>query len=437
MNNARFTPEEFAGEVAALGQRVARLSDLETRSKEGEELLLELTTAHEELRTAEEELRAQEEELTRLAQSQRLGRWQNERLLALLPTPVLITDRHGLVTSANAAATSTLGSRIDRLLRKPILSFIAPDDRPEVRRLLSRATRERDGDFQAAVSLRPRRGAELEIEVVGTVGRDDDGGFNGVTWVLLTPGGPAGAATQLSRREALARGLVELTTVPLHRADTRAVLNDTALICQRALGEGFVVSVTVGPPAEPELVASSDQLAQQLDGAQMLAGEGPCQTAWENSEPVLSPDLREDKRWPRLAEHLHAITVRSAVAAPIRIGDDLAGALNVYSAVHDVTDPAVKGLVEMLGEAVAAILFEITAKTELETLASQLQNALKSRATIEQAKGIVMASRGCGPDDAFAFLRKLSSERNVKLRDIAAETVHDAESQRQSGIATT
>ena len=194
------------------------------------------------------------------------------------------------------------------------------------------------------------------------------------------------------------------------------------------------MSVTVGPPAEPELVASSDQLAQQLDGAQMLAGEGPCQTAWEISEPVLSPDLREDKRWPGLAEHLHAITVRSAVAAPIRIGDDLAGALNVYSAVHDVTDPAVKGLVEMLGEAVAAILFEITAKTELETLASQLQNALRSRATIEQAKGIVMASRGCGPDDAFAFLRKLSSERNVKLRDIAAEMVRDASAAERAGF---
>ena len=47
--------------------------------------------------------------------------------------------------------------------------------------------------------------------------------------------------------------------------------------------------------------------------------------------------------------------------------------------------------------------------------------AMKSRATIEQAKGIIMASTGCTADEAFEQLRAQSQHENIKLRDIAVE----------------
>ena len=53
----------------------------------------------------------------------------------------------------------------------------------------------------------------------------------------------------------------------------------------------------------------------------------------------------------------------------------------------------------------------------------QLRSALTSRATIDQAKGIVMAQRGCGPDEAFGELVRASQDRNVKVRDLAATIV--------------
>ena len=45
--------------------------------------------------------------------------------------------------------------------------------------------------------------------------------------------------------------------------------------------------------------------------------------------------------------------------------------------------------------------------------------AMRSRAVIEQAKGIVMAHHGGTPDEAFARLVTLSSRHNVKLRNLA------------------
>ena len=59
---------------------------------------------------------------------------------------------------------------------------------------------------------------------------------------------------------------------------------------------------------------------------------------------------------------------------------------------------------------------------EIEQL-RRLRTALATRAAIGQAEGIIMASLGCSPDEAFAVLVKQSQTENVSLATIAAETV--------------
>jgi AmiR/NasT family two-component response regulator len=48
---------------------------------------------------------------------------------------------------------------------------------------------------------------------------------------------------------------------------------------------------------------------------------------------------------------------------------------------------------------------------------------MKSRAVIEQAKGILMARHRCSADEAFKNLSRLSQNSNRKLRDIAQSIV--------------
>lgn len=57
----------------------------------------------------------------------------------------------------------------------------------------------------------------------------------------------------------------------------------------------------------------------------------------------------------------------------------------------------------------------------------QLREALRSRSTIEQAKGLVMAERRCTPDEAFKYLVKLSNDTNVRVADVAAALVYRAQ----------
>lgn len=49
-----------------------------------------------------------------------------------------------------------------------------------------------------------------------------------------------------------------------------------------------------------------------------------------------------------------------------------------------------------------------------------LRRAMRSRAVIEQAKGLLMARMSCGADEAFGHLAQLSQHTNMKLAEVAA-----------------
>lgn len=61
---------------------------------------------------------------------------------------------------------------------------------------------------------------------------------------------------------------------------------------------------------------------------------------------------------------------------------------------------------------------------------AQLREALTSRSTIDQAKGMLMAQRGCTPDEAFGVLVKMSNDTNVRVADVAAALVYRTQRQR-------
>jgi hypothetical protein len=58
--------------------------------------------------------------------------------------------------------------------------------------------------------------------------------------------------------------------------------------------------------------------------------------------------------------------------------------------------------------------------------AKQIREALSSRIVIEQAKGIIMADRHCGPEEAFDRLRKYARSSNLNIHDLAAALVASA-----------
>jgi AmiR/NasT family two-component response regulator len=72
--------------------------------------------------------------------------------------------------------------------------------------------------------------------------------------------------------------------------------------------------------------------------------------------------------------------------------------------------------------------------TDLEDCQSEVEDlkaALTTRPVIDQAKGILMAERGCTPEEAFAMLSNASQRDNRKVRDIARALVDSAQKEAQ------
>jgi AmiR/NasT family two-component response regulator len=60
---------------------------------------------------------------------------------------------------------------------------------------------------------------------------------------------------------------------------------------------------------------------------------------------------------------------------------------------------------------------------ECYELTGQLHESLESRAVIDQALGVIMATERCPHGRALELLRLASQNSNVKLRDLAATIV--------------
>jgi nitrate/nitrite-specific signal transduction histidine kinase len=108
------------------------------------------------------------------------------------------------------------------------------------------------------------------------------------------------------------------------------------------------------------------------------------------------------------------------LVVPLSAAGELVGRLEVYGREVPV---AQRELARRLAEPIGATLANARAYRRVTRLATQLQEALESRAVIERAKGVLMATTGVDETAAFEALRRRSQDENRKLRDVARDLV--------------
>jgi GAF domain-containing protein len=187
-------------------------------------------------------------------------------------------------------------------------------------------------------------------------------------------------------------------------------------------------SVTLIAGEEPHTPAYTGEPALALDERQYKDGGGPCVDAANSGQTVLVTDTRTDTRWPVYSEAAAASGILSSLSIPLPVQRLGAGALNFYAAARDAFDDEAIDLARTFaGHAAVAVgnahLYESTAR-----LAEQMQQAMASRAIIEQAKGIIMGNQGCSAEHAFNTLVRLSQTSHVRLRDVALRLVENTSS---------
>jgi signal transduction protein with GAF and PtsI domain len=186
---------------------------------------------------------------------------------------------------------------------------------------------------------------------------------------------------------------------------------------------------------QPRWVAVSDAAMELLEQIQHDFGEGPCLAAFAEDRVVAVEDLQSERVWDRIAAVVGQLQVRGVLSVPVRLADQPVGTLDVYVTQPRAWTPAE---VEALG-ALAVVTAElVSTAVELanrEVEVAQLRRALASRVWIEQAKGVLVATRGVSPDAAFQQLRRRARSSSRKVADLAQEVVQDAQRERIAALA--
>ena len=172
-------------------------------------------------------------------------------------------------------------------------------------------------------------------------------------------------------------------------------------------------------------VTSPSVAIRAIEQAQEAEQAGPCVEAIESSEPTVVVDLADQAgRWPKYAAVAAESNINSVLGIPMRAENGAIGAINVY---HETARDWSADEIEvalLIADIASGYVLRSTEMEQSRRTAEQLQTALDSRILIEQAKGVIAASKKISVDQAFELLRTHARSNHAPLRSIADAVVN-------------
>jgi hypothetical protein len=178
--------------------------------------------------------------------------------------------------------------------------------------------------------------------------------------------------------------------------------------------------VLADPRGELRVAAASSDEAGLVELFQVQNDQGPCLDCFRTGQPVTAAGLPgPGQRWPRFAAAATRAGFGAVDALPMRLRDQVIGALNLFSARAGPLGPAELRIGQGLADVATVGLLQERNVRRAETLAEQLQAALNSRVVIEQAKGKLAERAALDMNQAFTLLRQHARNTNQRLTDVA------------------
>jgi GAF domain-containing protein len=226
-----------------------------------------------------------------------------------------------------------------------------------------------------------------------------------------------------------AEALERLGRLSLRQHSMESLLRSVVDLTKTVMPGDTEASITLLVKDRPATVVHTGQLALDLDETQYERGHGPCLHAARTVELTEITDTRTDSRWPdympRAAEHGNL----SSLSVPLAIDEDeqVTGALNIYARHPHAFDEDSRTAATGFAPYAAVAAGNMHAYQSAQNTANHLQAGLKSRAIIDQAKGILMERYKWTANQAFHVLTRASMKTNTKVRHVADHVVRTGE----------
>jgi transcriptional regulator with GAF, ATPase, and Fis domain len=226
----------------------------------------------------------------------------------------------------------------------------------------------------------------------------------------------------VTREEELVDAFVEAADTLVDDFDVIEFLHSLAERCVQLLDVDAAGLMLADARGQLHAAAASSENARLLELFELQSDTGPCMDAYRTAASVVNADLGEHReRWPNFAEAAQATGFVSVHALPLRLRATVIGALNLFCARPGPLSPADVRTGQALADVATIGILAQRGLHQSELLSAQLQRALDSRVTIEQAKGVLAERLRITVDAAFVLLRAHARNHNLHLSDLARQ----------------
>jgi GAF domain-containing protein len=224
----------------------------------------------------------------------------------------------------------------------------------------------------------------------------------------------------------LSEGIAELSRLLVNEEALDDTLQRVADLACRYVGGADVAGVTLLRDGKPSTTVYTDPTSPQIDSAQYETGIGPCLEAFRQQRVFRVDSTAEDEQFPAFSQAAAEHGIQSTISFPLAVRGNGIGALNLYSKQLGAFSADAEKVGMVFADQASVALANAQLYASAYRMTQQLQEALTSRAVIDQAKGILMGQHRVGADEAFDILRTTSQRENRKLRELAQEMVDRA-----------
>lgn len=226
------------------------------------------------------------------------------------------------------------------------------------------------------------------------------------------------------RAHEITRAFVSIANSMADGADVVDLLSGLTSDCARLLDIAAAGLLLADGQGVLHVLAASSERTRDLEIFQLQRDQGPCLDCFHSGQQVIADDLSlEKKRWPQFVAAATAAGFAAVHALPMRLRGTTLGALNLFSTKVGALAADDLELAQALAHVASIALVTDKAASDKDTINQQLQTALTSRITIEQAKGFLAQFGGLDMDQAFAVLRRYAQDHNARLSDVAQQLV--------------
>ncbi len=114
--------------------------------------------------------------------------------------------------------------------------------------------------------------------------------------------------------------------------DVETALAELTESVTRVLGL-FGSGVTMAGDGRLRFITAVSEVAGEMERIQEDQQSGPCQDAFDSGGVILVTDVRlESAKWPEFAAAANRLGVAGVTGIPMRLADEVVGALNMYAA---------------------------------------------------------------------------------------------------------